>query len=114
MSDTINHISEISAPAFENIFENPTPDYPVRAQDLVRQLDLEFVRPVLNEMYAEEHRFKFDPIPVLKTMIYWRLSGKRFLTEVFNDLLTDPDLADNLGFVDIPDYKQLYHFLPTA
>jgi len=95
----------------ENEFVNPTPDNPVRVQDLLTHLDLEFLRPVLDEMYAEAYRFKYDSVAMLKTMIYWRLSSKRFLTEVWNDLLTDPTLADNLGFDDIPDYKALHHWL---
>ncbi len=101
-----------SEPDFVNMgFINPDVDNPVRIQDILPHLDLEFLRPVLNEMYAEDWRFGFDPIPMLKTMIYWRLSDKKFLTQIFNDLLTDPTLADNLGFKDIPDYKALYHWL---
>lgn len=92
-------------------FVNPTASQPVRVQDLLTHLDLDFLRPVLREMYAEEYRFKFDAIAVLKTMIYWRLSGRRFLTEVWNDLLTDPTLANNIGFKEIPDYKAFYHWI---
>jgi hypothetical protein len=44
-------------------------------------------------------------------MIYWRLKGHRFLTDVFNDLLTNPTLADTLGYGFIPSYQQLYHFI---
>ena len=101
----------LSELGIENEFVNPTSDNPVRVQDLLTQMDLEFLRPVLNEMYAEEYRFKYDPIAMLKTVIYWRLSGRRFLTDVWNDLLTSPSLANNLGFTTIPDYKAFYHWL---
>jgi len=92
-------------------FVNPTVEQPVRTQEIMKRLDLEFLRPTLNELYEENWRFHFDPLTVLKTMIYWRLKGHRFLTDVYNDLLTDPTLADTLGFGYIPSYKQLYHFI---
>ena len=71
----------------------------IRVIDLMKQLDLEFLRPVINELYSEEYRFKFDPIPVLKTIIYWRLKGHRFLSEVHNDLLTGAPLFGPAGLV---------------
>jgi hypothetical protein len=92
-------------------FVNPTFDNPVRVQEIMKYMDLEFLRPILNELYEEAWRFHFDPLSVFKTMIYWRLKGHRFLTDVFNDLLTDPTLADTLGFGFIPSYQQLYHFI---
>ena len=92
-------------------FINPTIEQPVRTQEIMKKMDLEFLKPTLNELYDEDWRFHFDPMTVLKTMIYWRLKGHRSLTDVFNDLLTDPTLADTLGFGFIPSYQQLYHFI---
>lgn len=91
-------------------FVNPATDNPVRIQDFLKHLDLSEIVSVLNDMYAEEYRFKYSPEAVLKTMIYFKLRH-RFLSEVFDDLITDPDLATDLGFNMIPNYKQLYHFL---
>ncbi len=92
-------------------FVNPTVESPVRTQEIIKRLNLDFLKPALNEMYEDDWRFHFEPLSVLKTMIYWRLKGHRFLTELFNDLLTDPTLADILGFNYIPSYQQLYHFI---
>jgi hypothetical protein len=92
-------------------FVNPTYDNPVRTQEIMKRMNLEFLKPVLNELYKEDWRFHFEPLSVLKAMIYWRLKGHRFLTDVFNDLLTDPTLANTLGFGFIPSYQQLYHFI---
>jgi len=97
--------------AGEEPFINPTVDEPVRTEEIMKRMNLEFLRPTLNELYEDAWRFHFDPLAVLKTMIYWRLKGHRFLTDVFNDLLTDPTLADTLGFGFIPSYQQLYHFI---
>jgi len=97
--------------AGEEPFVNPTVDEPVRTEEIMKRMNLEFLRPTLDELYADAWRFHFDPLAVLKTMIYWRLKGHRFLTDVFNDLLTDPTLADTLGFGFIPSYQQLYHFI---
>ncbi|MEA3457967.1 MAG: hypothetical protein U9R21_04735 [Candidatus Thermoplasmatota archaeon] len=94
----------------ENQFVNPTVENPVSVQEIMKRLNLEFLEPVLNEMYKENWRFHFDPLTVLKTMIYWRFKGHRFLTDVFNDLLTDPTLADVLGYRD----KKIHHKLPLC
>jgi hypothetical protein len=96
----------------ENLpFVNPTVENPVSVQEIMKRLNLDFLEPVLNKMYVENWRFHFDPLTVLKTMIYWRLKNHRFLTDVFNDLLTDPTLANVLGYDTIPSYQQLYHFI---
>lgn len=92
-------------------FNNLTVEEPVRIQKIMKKLELEVLKPVLNEMYAEDWRFHFDPLTVLKTMVYWQLKNHRFLTDIFNDLLTDPTLANVLGYNDIPSYQQLYHFI---
>jgi hypothetical protein len=97
--------------AGEKTFVNPTVDEPVKTEEIMKHMNLEFLRPRLDELYKEAWRFHFDPLAVLKTMIYWRLKGHRFLTDVFNDLLTDPTLADTLGYGFIPSYQQLYHFI---
>jgi hypothetical protein len=94
-----------------NVFVNPSYDNPVRTQEIMKRMNLEFLKPILNELYEESWRFHFEPLTILKTMIYWRLKGHRFLTDVFNDLVTDPTLADVLGFWYIPSYQQLYHFI---
>jgi len=91
-------------------FINPTTDNPVRIQDFLKHLSLSRITPTLKKMYEEDYRFKYQPGAVLKTMIYFKLK-RRFLSEVFIDLTTDPELVENLGFCMIPDYKQLYHFL---
>jgi len=97
--------------AGEETFINPTVDEPVRTEEIMKRMNLSFLRPILDELYEEAWRFHFDPLAVLKTMIYWRLKGHRFLTDVFNDLLTNPTLADALGYGFIPSYQQLYHFI---
>jgi len=113
------NIQEVSDKCFYEVyfgaddqpFINPTVDQPVRVEEILKGMDLEFLRPTLNELYQEDWRFHFDPLAVLKTMIYWRLKGHRFLTDVFNDLLTELTLADILGFDSISSYQQLYHFI---
>jgi len=102
---------EVYYGADDQQFVNPTVEQPVRVEEIVKRMDLEFLRPTLNELYGENWRFHFNPLAVLKTMIYWRLKGHRFLTDVFNDLLTEPTLANILGFDSIPSYQQLYHFM---
>lgn len=106
--ETIHHKDLYQHP---KIFINPTVHQPVRVQDVLYHLDIDFLKPVLRELYQEHWRFHFDPLPVFKTLVYWRLRNHRFLTDVHNDLLTDPTLADVLGYDYIPSYKQLYHFI---
>lgn len=105
----VNNFHGVGVSDFESIA--PETEQPVRVIDIMKKLDLEFLKPVLDDLYSEDWRFKFDPIPVLKTIIYWRLKGHRFLSEVHNDLITDSELANVLGYDLIPSYKSLYHFV---
>ena len=84
------------------VFTNPTVQQPVRIKDILYHLNIDFLKPILKKMYKENWRFHFEPLPVFKTLLYWRLKNHRFLTDVFNDLVTDPTLADILGFDYIP------------
>lgn len=59
-----------------NQFVNPTVDNPVRVQEIMKRMDLEFLRPELNELYKDDWRFHFNSLSILKTMIYWRLKGQ--------------------------------------
>jgi len=92
-------------------FLNPSDDWPVRIEYFLKYLDLRPVTHALKELYAEEYRFKFPVDAMLKAMIYFKLKPYKFLTELWDDLVATPDLADDLGFKEIPDYNSLYHFL---
>ena len=79
MQDTsileINHApeQEISNPygISESECINLEVEQPVRVKDLMKELDLSFLEPILDELYSENWRFKFNPITILKTIIYW-------------------------------------------
>lgn len=92
-------------------FNNPSSNYPIRIEKFLSYLDMTPVISVLQRLYKEEYRFKFPMNAMLKTMIYFKLKQYNFLTELWNDLIATPHLADELGFDEIPDYNTLYHFL---
>jgi len=77
----------------------------------LKHLDLKPIIPTLKELYREEYRFKFPMDAMFKALVYFKLKPYNFLTELWNDLIASPNLADNLGFNEIPDYHTLYHFL---
>lgn len=94
-----------------NTFVNPSEKLPVKIEIFLRHLDLSNVISALQELYKEEYRFKFPMDAMLKTMIYFKLKPYKFLTDMWNDLIASPNLADDLGFKEIPNYNTLYHFL---
>ena len=102
---------ELVIDRFRSDFFNPTKDVPVRIDDFLNYLDLSQITPTLLTFYDEEWRFGFPKEAVLKTLIYFKLKKYKFLTDLWRDLVATPELADNLGYDDIPDYKTLYHFL---
>jgi len=92
-------------------FVNPSEECPVQIEEFLHHLDLTPILPTLQELYDEEYRFKFPMDAMLKTLVYFKLKPYNFLTELWNDLIATPHLADALGFKHIPDYNTLYHFL---
>ncbi len=92
-------------------FINPSEECPVRIEYFLKYLDLTPIIPCLKELYGEEYRFKFPVDAMLKTLIYFKLKPYKFLTDLWNGLVATPNLADDLGFKEIPDYNTLYHFL---
>jgi len=106
-------VSEIQRHLYEeiDIFINSSSGYPIRIEKFLGYLDLTPVISALQGLYKEEYRFKFPMDAMLKTMIYFKLKQYNFFTELWNDLIATPHLADDLGFKEIPDYNTLYHFL---
>lgn len=94
-----------------SVFVNPTDGQPILVEHFLNFLDLTPVLTTLEERYKEKYRFKYPMEAMLRTMIYFKLKGYTFLTDVFRDLVALPNLATDLGFDFIPDYKTLYHFL---
>jgi hypothetical protein len=92
-------------------FINPSEECPVRTEYFLKYLDLTPITPYLKGLYGEEYRFKFPMDAMLKTLIYFKLKPYKFLTDLWNDLVATPNLADDLGFKEIPDYNTVYHFL---
>lgn len=94
-------------------WQNPSADNPILLQKILRELDLAQIKGTLDSLYCQEedYRFRFPPEAVLKTMIYFKLKGYKFLTDAWRDIMTVPELADDLGYSELPDYNTLYHFL---
>jgi len=42
-------------------FINPTVENPVQVQEIMKRLNLDFLKPVLDKLYADAWRFHFDP-----------------------------------------------------
>lgn len=100
-----------SSNAVDTAFVNPSEKHPVKVEFFLRHLDLKPIMPTLQKLYGEKYRFKFPIEAMFKTMVYFKLKHYNFLTELWDDLIASPHLANDLGFNEIPDYNTLYHFL---
>jgi len=90
---------------------NPTVETPMRVQDLIGTADLSFLEGELESLYKDGWKDRLPPIAMLKATLYWRLSGKPHLKKVWHEMVSDPELADTLGFRGVPEYSALFHFV---
>ena len=110
--EAINDFEPQSEPLWQDVFfNNPSKDNPVSIEELLKHLDLSEIAPKLDVFYGDKKCFRYEPEAVLRTLIYWKLKGYKFLRQVFNELLTSPTLANSLGFGMIPAYSQLWNFI---
>lgn len=96
-------------------FVNPTVERPVSAMKFIQFMDFNPLESILDGLYSEDprprNRLKYDPVALLKALIYLKLKSYPFLTNLHQDLVSIEGLAEKLGFNDgIPTYRELHHF----
>ncbi len=96
-------------------FINPTEDTPIQAMDFMRFVDLSPLEPIVERFFSDNPRaknaFRFPIMATLKSLIYGKMKGYAFLSNVHQDLLSVDGLPEVLGYdEDLPSYDQLYKF----
>jgi len=90
-------------------------DLPLQDQDpidtarFLSLLDFSALIPLLASYYRRTPTYPLDAM--LRLLAYRVLRGHVFLTALWRELSTKPDLAMLLGFGKIPSYQALWHFI---
>jgi len=99
----------------DDVFVNPCAETPVQAIDVMKYIDMEPLRPLVDRLYSNNFRaknaFKFPIMAGLRSLVYGKIKNHAFLTNIHHDLITIDGLVEVLGYEDcIPSYSQLYKF----
>lgn len=96
-------------------FINPCAETPVQAKEVMKYIDTELLRSIVDRMYSDDFRamnaFRFPVMAGLRTLIYGKIKNNAFLTNTYHDLITIDGLPDVLGYNgELPSYSQLNKF----
>lgn len=84
-------------------------------EEMMHDLDLSFLNYTLDQYYTNDYHFRFPPMAMLKSIIYFKAKGYHFLSQLHKELETSQTLAYNLGYdyqsKEIPTYNTLFHFM---
>jgi hypothetical protein len=99
----------------DDVFVNPCVETPVQAMEVMKYIDMEPLRPLVEKMYSDDLRamnaFRFPIMAGLRSLIYGKIKNHPFLTNIYHDLISIDRLAEVLGYEDcIPTYSQLHKF----
>lgn len=95
------------------LFKNPTETTPVETSEFLSHLHLEFLDPVLKEMFPRLKQIKPSVYARVRLVIFMKLRGIRYIKEAYRILQTKPTVAENLGFDpnDLLGYETIRRFI---
>jgi hypothetical protein len=82
---------------------------PVDAAYFLSLIDLSALIPVLASYYRRKPEYPLEAM--LRLLAYRVLRGHLYLTSLWRELSTKPELVSLLGFGKVPSYQALWHFI---
>lgn len=95
------------------LFKNPTEDTPVETSEFLSHLNLEFLDPVLKEMFPRLEYIRLKVYARVRLVLFMKLRGIKCITDAYRILQTNPMVTENLGFYpdNLPVYETIRHFI---
>ena len=103
-----------SSIADKHYFVNPTEETPVETSRFLKHLDLEWVDPILKELFPRFDWIKHRLYPRVRLMIFMKLrKDLQKVAELYRAIQSNDEIARNLGFdpYDLPGYETIRHFI---
>ena len=96
-----------------SLFINPTEESPVETSEFLSHLNLDFLDPVLKEMFPRLEQIRESVYARVKLLIFMKLSNMRYIAYAYRKLITNKEIAQNLGFdtSNLPSYETIRHFI---
>lgn len=92
----------------------------VKISEFLAHLDLSPILDVLGKKYADEWHYRFSPLAMVRTVLFMKLKGFRFQTELIRHLESHEGDVKDLGFVkdpkggvNVPSRQAISHFINT-
>jgi len=109
------NVVENRHPKADDDFINPCAETPVQAKELMKYIDTEPLRSIVERMYSDNpmamNAFRFPVMAGLRTLVYGKIKNNAFLTNTYHDLISIDGLPEVLGYTGkLPSYSQLNKF----
>ena len=95
-------------------FVNPTKETPVETSRLLKHLNLEWVDPVLKQLFPRFDRIKQELYARVRLVMFQKLRPDlQKVSEAYRPVQADAEIAKNLGFnpKKLPVYETIRHFI---
>ncbi len=95
-------------------FIDPTEETPVETSRFLKHLDLEWIDPILKELFPRFNWIKHRLYPRVRLMIFMKLrKDLQKVAELYRVIQSNEEIARNLGFdpYDLPRYETIRHFI---
>jgi putative transposase len=92
----------------------------VKISQFLGVLDLSPISDMMGQKYADKWHYRFSPLAMVRTVLFMKLKGIRFQTQLIKHLESHEDDVKNLGFVkgpkgnvNLPSRRAVNHFMNT-
>ena len=95
------------------LFIDPTEQNPVETSEFLSHLNLNFLDPVLREMFPRLERIKKKVYARIRFVVFMKLGNIKYIANAYRKLITNKEIAQNLGFdiSNLPSYETVRHFI---
>ena len=100
--------------AEKHFFTNPTEETPVETSAFLKHLNLEWVDPILKELFPRFKWIKHRLYPRMRLVLFQKLRPDlRKVSQAYRVLKAEKEVAKNLGFDpdSLPGYETIRHFI---
>jgi hypothetical protein len=98
----------------EYCFVNPTKETPVETSRVLKYLNLEWVDPILKELFPRFDWIKHRLYPRVRLVMFMKVrKDLQKVAELYRVIQSNEEIARNLGFdpYDLPGYETIRHFI---
>src|SRR3989338_2409222 len=80
---------------------------PASCSEFVKRLDITPISDLVKAYYKDDWRYRFDPSSMIKALVFMKLKGFKYQTQLINHLSKNQKDLENLGCFKSPEGKAI-------